>query len=79
MLLKLSPRLQCVADYIRPGDRVIDVGTDHAYIPIYLLQNGITQFVTATDIRSGPLQNAAADAKKYQVADQLTLLLCDGL
>ena len=79
MYLKLSPRLQCIADYIRPGDRVIDVGTDHAYIPIYLLQNEISQCVTATDIRPGPLENAAADAKKYQVDERLTLLLCDGL
>lgn len=79
MQLKLSPRLQCIADYIAPGDRVIDVGTDHAYIPIYLLQQGISTSVTATDIRSGPLQRAAADARKYQVADRLTLLLCDGL
>ena len=78
-MLKLSPRLQCIADYICPGDRVIDVGTDHAYIPIYLLQNGIARLVTATDIRSGPLENAAADARKYQVAEGLTLLLCDGL
>lgn len=79
MYLKLSPRLQCLADYVRPGDRVIDVGTDHAYIPIYLLQNGISAQVTATDIRSGPLRRAAADAEKYQVAGQLQLLLCDGL
>ena len=79
MYLKLSPRLQCIADYIRPGDRVIDVGTDHAYIPIYLLQKEISRQVTATDIRPGPLQNAAADAEKYQVGQQLTLLLCDGL
>lgn len=79
MQLRLSPRLQCIADYICPGDRVIDVGTDHAYIPIYLLQNGISQQVTATDLRAGPLQRAAADAKKYQVAERLTLLLCDGL
>ena len=79
MSMTLSPRLRCIADYVRPGDRVIDVGTDHAYIPIWLLQEGICDRVTATDLRSGPLQNAAKDAEKYGVAESLTLLLGDGL
>ena len=61
------------------GDRVIDVGTDHAYIPIWLLQTHISEYVIATDIRSGPLSNAAKDANKYGVADRLHLILCKGL
>ena len=75
----LSKRLQRIADYVRPGDRVVDVGTDHAYIPIWLLLNGIVSQVCATDIRSGPLERARADAEYYGVADQLKLAQCDGL
>lgn len=37
MSICLSPRLQCIADYVPQGSTVIDVGTDHAYIPIWLL------------------------------------------
>lgn len=75
----LSKRLQCIADYIRPGDRIVDVGTDHAYIPIWLLKKDPDTSAIATDIRSGPLDRARADAERYGVADRLKLLLCDGL
>ena len=75
----LSKRLQCIADYIRPGDRIIDVGTDHAYIPIWLLLKEPGAAAIATDIRSGPLSRAKADAEYFGVADRLTLLQCDGL
>ena len=79
MQINLSPRLQCIADYVVPGSRVIDVGTDHAYVPIWLLQNRICSSAAATDIRPGPLKNAAFDAEKYGVSDCLKLILCDGL
>ncbi len=75
----LSKRLQRIADYIRPGSRIIDVGTDHAYIPIWLLLNQIAVEATATDIRSGPLERARQDAERYGVADRLKLTQCDGL
>jgi len=79
MVIHLSPRLQQIADYVAPGSTVVDVGTDHAYIPIWLLQRGFCKTAYATDIRPGPLKNAADDADRAGVSDQLTLLLCDGL
>lgn len=79
MLMQLSGRLQRIAELIRPGDRIIDVGTDHAYIPIWLLLQEPSATAIATDIRSGPLERARTDAVYYGVADRLTLLLCDGL
>lgn len=79
MTIHLSSRLRCIADFVRQDERVIDVGTDHAYIPIWLLQTHISESVTATDIRKGPLANAAKDAERYGVADRLHLVLCDGL
>ena len=79
MSVRLSPRLQRIADYVLPGATVIDVGTDHAYIPIWLLQNGISAEAYATDIKPGPLQNAERDAVRYGVPGHLHLTLCDGL
>jgi tRNA (adenine22-N1)-methyltransferase len=77
--MQLSKRLQRIADYIRPGDRIIDVGTDHAYIPILLLLKYPDTKAVATDIRSGPLNRARLDAEYYHVADRLELRQCHGL
>lgn len=77
--MQLSKRLQCLADFVRPGDRIVDVGTDHAYIPIWLLLNGLVTDAIATDIRPGPLLRARSDAEYYGVLDRLRLLQCDGL
>ena len=48
--LKLSPRLQCIAELVRPGARLADVGTDHAYLPVWLLQNGKITRAVASEI-----------------------------
>ena len=79
MSIHLSPRLQKIANYVLPGGCVVDVGTDHAYVPIWLLQEGICDKAWATDVKSGPLERARADALQCGVAEKLTLLLCDGL
>lgn len=79
MKVKLSDRLFRVAGYVEQGAVSVDVGTDHAYVPIYLLQNGVSPRAYATDNRPGPLKNAGSDAKKYGVEERLTLYLCDGL
>ena len=79
MSILLSPRLARIAAYVLPGETVADVGTDHAYIPIWLLQTGVSARAFATDIRPGPLQNARCGAEKAGVAGALTLYLCDGL
>ncbi len=78
-MMQLSKRLQRIADFVRDGDRLIDVGTDHAYIPIWLLLNGKVSQAAATDIRSGPLERARIDAAYYGVSDRLRLAQCDGL
>ena len=79
MNIKLSDRLFRVASYVEQGAVPVDVGTDHAYVPIYLLQNSVSPRAYATDNRPGPLKNAGYDAKKYGVEDRLVLYLCDGL
>ena len=79
MSIQLSPRLRRIAAYVPQGSTVVDVGTDHAYIPIWLLQEGLSQRAYATDIRPGPLARAREDAQRHGVADRLSLWLCDGL
>lgn len=77
--MHLSKRLQRIAYFVRPGDKIVDVGTDHAYIPIWLLLNGIAAAAYATDIRSGPLDRAQKDADHFGVSERLKLTQCDGL
>ena len=79
MKINLSDRLFRVAGFVEHGAVPADVGTDHAYVPIYLLQNGVSPRAYATDNRPGPLKNAGIDAKKYGVEERLVLYLCDGL
>lgn len=59
---ELSPRLQGVAEMIPEGARLADVGTDHAYLPAWLLQNGRIPSAIASDVREGPLSRARATA-----------------
>lgn len=75
----LSERLYRIASYVKPGSTVIDVGTDHAYIPIWLVKNKICDSVIATDINSGPLKKAQLDAFFYSVENKINFIQCDGL
>lgn len=77
--LKLSPRLQACADWVRSGSRLADIGTDHAYLPIDLLLQGVVPFAVAADINPGPLSSARENAGKYGVRERLSLRLSDGL
>ena len=79
MGIALSNRLRRVADYVERGGIPVDVGTDHAYVPIWLLQNCISPLAYATEVKPGPLKNAEADAARAGVRERLTLYLCDGL
>ena len=79
MNLPLSPRLQCCCNFVRPGDRVADIGCDHGYLSIYLLKNNIASSVIAADINEQPLQSAVANAEKFGVQDKITFYLSDGV
>ena len=79
MNIPLPPRLRLCCGFICPGDRVADVGTDHGYLGIWLLQQGIASHVIASDIGQGPLSAAIANAKKYGYTDKMTFCLSDGV
>lgn len=72
-------RLKTAASMVTAGGVTADVGTDHGYIPIWLLQQGICRWAVASDINRGPLDRARENGIRYGVADRLKLYLCDGL
>ena len=78
-IIKLSPRLLTAASYVKEGARVLDVGTDHAFVPIYLLQKGRASFAAGSDINPGPLKTAKDNAVKFGLENKLKLYLSDGL
>ena len=79
MHLPISTRLLACAECIRPGETVADVGCDHGYLGIYLLQKGIAKRVIASDINEGPLLSAQRNARKFGVAGKMTFHLCPGV
>lgn len=79
MKLPLSKRLQACAGFIKIGDRVADVGCDHGYLGIHLLQSGIATSVIASDVRPMPLKTAENNAEKYGTANKMEFYLSDGV
>ncbi|NLY44256.1 MAG: SAM-dependent methyltransferase [Clostridiaceae bacterium] len=76
---KLTPRLQLIADMVPAGTRVADIGTDHAYIPIYLVTKGIATYAIASDVRPGPVGKALENVKKYGLTNSIDIRLGNGL
>ncbi len=79
MKIPLSSRLLACCDLVRPGDRVADIGCDHGYLSIYLLQKGIAASVIASDINEGPLKSAVINSEKFGVRDRMAFYLSDGV
>lgn len=78
-MIQLSTRLAAVAELVPAGASVIDVGTDHARLPVWLVQTGRAPRALATDIRPGPLRSAAALVEKTGTGEKIRLLRTDGL
>lgn len=74
----MSKRLEVIASLVKDGVGVVDVGTDHAYLPALLCQMGYKGFITATDINEGPLKKAKLNLDKCGFEDRVRLMLCDG-
>ena len=79
MKLPISKRLLCCASMVQSGSRVADIGTDHGYLGIYLLQSGAARHVIACDLRKDPLENARRNAKLFGVDGEMEFRLSDGL
>jgi len=78
-LSTLGARLSSAIPYLTHGGRVIDVGTDHAYLPVFLVQNGICRNALACDINEGPIRSAQENIAAAKLTAQIGTRLTDGL
>ena len=76
---KLSARLLAAADFVRQGSFVADVGSDHAYLPIYLCNLGKIRGALASDINEGPVARAKINIASYHLGKKISVLRTDGL
>lgn len=77
--MQLSERLLAVASMVTHGNRVVDVGTDHGYVPIYLVQEKKVPSAIAMDIRIGPLSKAKANVEAAYLEEVIQTRLSDGV
>lgn len=78
-MISLNGRLLKIAQMVEKCDVVADIGTDHAYIPIYLLQTGICKKVIATDISKAPLLKAKSNIAEHNLTGEIELRLGEGI
>ena len=77
--MNISSRLKKCSEMVDENCKIVDVGTDHAYLPIYLaMQNKIISAI-ACDVRVGPLENAVSNIKKYNLEKKISTCLSNGL
>jgi tRNA (adenine22-N1)-methyltransferase len=75
----LSRRLEKLASYVEATDILGDIGTDHGYIPIYLIENNVTNQIIASDLNQGPLDNAKEELSQRGLMQSVDLRLGGGL
>ena len=78
-MFTLDNRLALCAEFVRENAYLVDVGTDHAYLPVRLALDGRIRSAIACDVRKGPLENAASNIERYGAGDVVSTLLSDGL
>jgi len=75
----MTPRLLAVANMVKKSQTVADIGTDHAYIPVYLVLNELAENALAMDINKGPLKRADENILRFSLCDKIKTRLSDGL
>ena len=78
-MITLDKRLSSVAALVRQGSRLADIGTDHAYLPVHLVQSGVCPSAIASDIGAGPLDAARRTVTENGLTSEIALRLGDGL
>ncbi|MFS1663511.1 tRNA (adenine(22)-N(1))-methyltransferase [Streptococcus sp. zg-JUN1979] len=76
---QLSKRLEAVASYVPSQARLLDVGSDHAYLPIALVEQGQIDYAIAGEVVLGPYLQAKGNVEAHDVADKISVRLADGL
>lgn len=77
--MKLSKRLIHVCNMVSSGNAVLDVGCDHAYVPIYLVSQGKCPEAIASDIQQGPLEHAQQNVDSCHLGSRILVERCDGV
>ncbi len=75
----MTPRLLAIAGLVRPGAAVVDVGSDHGYVPIYLLKTGIAKRALATDVNEGPLERSRENIARFGFGDAIGTQKANGM
>lgn len=78
-MIQLSKRLQMVAEFVQTDAVLADIGSDHAYLPTYLVKKGIIQRAIAGEVVKGPYESAVRNVQKEDVTDAITVRLANGL
>lgn len=71
-------RIKTIASLVDKDSKLVDIGTDHGYLPIYLYENEITKNITGSDISSNALKFAKANFEKHNLSDKIKLIVSDG-
>lgn len=77
--IKLDARLSLIASLVKKDSVLIDVGTDHGYLPAFLVENGICKSAVACDVKEKPLENARKTIANAGLCDKIQIVLSDGL
>ncbi len=78
-MIKLDKRLSACASLVEEGSFAADVGTDHAYIPIWLIQNNVCPRCVASDVNAGPVASAKKNIEANGIAERVTVICANGL
>lgn len=77
--VQLSDRLTAIAEMVTEGNRLVDVGCDHGYLPVYLMLQHKIPGAIATDVGKGPLTRAQEHIAQYHMEAYIETRLCNGL
>lgn len=78
-MVKLSKRMLAIANFIHTTDTIVDIGTDHGFLPIYLVENGICKNAIAMDVNQGPLNRAKQHIEESKLTEKIQTRRSDGL
>lgn len=78
-MIKISPRLTLVSEFIKKNSYVLDVGTDHGLLPMYLVEKGIVKKAVASDVVPSIVEKTKAKVKENKLDDKIKVVLSDGL
>ncbi len=77
--MKLTDRLLKIASLVDRDKKIADIGTDHGYIPVYLLNEGVINYAILADINKGPLENAKKEVTRNKLTEKVDLRLGSGI